>query len=324
MALIFARHWIFVAHEAEIPEPGDFRTVEVGASSVILVRDDDEEVRGLPQRLPAPGRADPRRRGLRGQHRLRLPPVDLRGGRHAPARRAATVELRPELLRPQVRPRAQRGRADLHLPGRRAAAGLRGLRRARRAVPQAARAASYQGRRPDRHRRGGQLEAGDGEQPRVLPLRQRPPRARLPRCSPPTGTTTTRCRRDCGRPSTATRRRTETACGLRGAGPARTSASRSSRAAPPASGSSASRWTGPGSRSPGRECGLPAPARAARHPPPGQALDAHCSPTPGSTSSPTTRSPSRSCRWPRTGRWCAPPGWCTRTQSRARTTTSRS
>ncbi|CAN5427098.1 aromatic ring-hydroxylating dioxygenase subunit alpha [soil metagenome] len=47
VAVIFGRHWIFVGHDAEIPEPGDIRTVEVGSSSVILVRDDDEEVRAF-------------------------------------------------------------------------------------------------------------------------------------------------------------------------------------------------------------------------------------------------------------------------------------
>ena len=47
VAVIFGRHWIFVATESEIPEAGDFVTVDVGPSSVILVRDDDEEVRAL-------------------------------------------------------------------------------------------------------------------------------------------------------------------------------------------------------------------------------------------------------------------------------------
>ncbi len=45
VSAIFGRHWIFVATEPEIPEPGDFRTVEIGPWSVILVRDDDEQVR---------------------------------------------------------------------------------------------------------------------------------------------------------------------------------------------------------------------------------------------------------------------------------------
>jgi glycine betaine catabolism A len=47
IAAIYSRHWIFVATEAEIPEPGDFVTVDIGRSSVIVLRDDDEQVRAL-------------------------------------------------------------------------------------------------------------------------------------------------------------------------------------------------------------------------------------------------------------------------------------
>ncbi len=47
MAAIFTKHWLFVAAEAEVPEPGDFVTVQVGPSSVIVVRDDDEQVRAF-------------------------------------------------------------------------------------------------------------------------------------------------------------------------------------------------------------------------------------------------------------------------------------
>jgi Rieske 2Fe-2S family protein len=47
MAAVFGTHWLFVAAEAEVPEPGDFVTVTVGASSVIVVRDDDEQVRAF-------------------------------------------------------------------------------------------------------------------------------------------------------------------------------------------------------------------------------------------------------------------------------------
>jgi len=47
MSAIFMKHWLFVAAEAELPEPGDFVTVEVGPSSVIVVRDDDENVRAF-------------------------------------------------------------------------------------------------------------------------------------------------------------------------------------------------------------------------------------------------------------------------------------
>jgi Rieske 2Fe-2S family protein len=44
---IFGRHWLFVASEAELAEPGDYVTVQIGTSSIIIVRDDDETVRAL-------------------------------------------------------------------------------------------------------------------------------------------------------------------------------------------------------------------------------------------------------------------------------------
>jgi glycine betaine catabolism A len=47
MTAIFAGHWLFVALEVELPEPGDFVTVEVGRYSLIIVRDDDEAVRAF-------------------------------------------------------------------------------------------------------------------------------------------------------------------------------------------------------------------------------------------------------------------------------------
>ncbi len=47
LAAVWARTWLFVATEAEVREPGDFVTVDVGPHSVVVVRDDDEEVRAL-------------------------------------------------------------------------------------------------------------------------------------------------------------------------------------------------------------------------------------------------------------------------------------
>ncbi|MGI5454613.1 aromatic ring-hydroxylating oxygenase subunit alpha [Streptomyces sp. CA-249302] len=44
---VFARSWLFVAAEAELPEPGDYVTVTLGPYSMILLRDDDEEVRAF-------------------------------------------------------------------------------------------------------------------------------------------------------------------------------------------------------------------------------------------------------------------------------------
>ncbi len=47
MDAIFARHWIFVGVEADVPEAGDYVTVDVGRYSVIVVRDDDGGVRAF-------------------------------------------------------------------------------------------------------------------------------------------------------------------------------------------------------------------------------------------------------------------------------------
>ena len=44
IARIFGRCWIYVGVEAEIAEPGDFFTVEIGKDSIIIVRDDDMSI----------------------------------------------------------------------------------------------------------------------------------------------------------------------------------------------------------------------------------------------------------------------------------------
>src|ERR1700712_3266092 len=45
MALIFARHWICVGVEPDVPEAGDVRVIDIGDWSVLIVRDDDNQVR---------------------------------------------------------------------------------------------------------------------------------------------------------------------------------------------------------------------------------------------------------------------------------------
>jgi len=47
LAVIFGRHWIFAGLEAEAPQPGDYRRLDVGAQSVILVRGDDGAMRAF-------------------------------------------------------------------------------------------------------------------------------------------------------------------------------------------------------------------------------------------------------------------------------------
>ncbi len=45
--VIFGRHWIFVAVEPEIAEAGDYIKVDIGHNSVIIVRDDDMNVKAF-------------------------------------------------------------------------------------------------------------------------------------------------------------------------------------------------------------------------------------------------------------------------------------
>jgi len=45
MKEIFGKHWIQVAIEPDIPEPGDYVTVDIGNNSIVIVRDDDMSVR---------------------------------------------------------------------------------------------------------------------------------------------------------------------------------------------------------------------------------------------------------------------------------------
>jgi len=45
MEVFFNRHWIAIGLECEVPEPGDVHVVELGKSSVIVLRDDDNALR---------------------------------------------------------------------------------------------------------------------------------------------------------------------------------------------------------------------------------------------------------------------------------------
>ena len=47
IAEIFGKHWVFVAVEPDIAEPGDYVRVEVGHNSVIILRDDDMSVKAF-------------------------------------------------------------------------------------------------------------------------------------------------------------------------------------------------------------------------------------------------------------------------------------
>ncbi len=45
--VIFGRHWIYVGVEPDVPEPGDVMVVDIAANSVLIVRDDDMQVRAF-------------------------------------------------------------------------------------------------------------------------------------------------------------------------------------------------------------------------------------------------------------------------------------
>jgi glycine betaine catabolism A len=47
MQAIFGRHWIYVGVEPDIAEPGDYFTVPMGKTSVVVVRDDDMSIRAF-------------------------------------------------------------------------------------------------------------------------------------------------------------------------------------------------------------------------------------------------------------------------------------
>ncbi len=47
---IFAATWVYVAHESEIAQPREFKTTEIGATPVIVTRDDDGAIRVLVNR----------------------------------------------------------------------------------------------------------------------------------------------------------------------------------------------------------------------------------------------------------------------------------
>ncbi|MGE7413945.1 aromatic ring-hydroxylating oxygenase subunit alpha [Methylobacterium tarhaniae] len=47
MEVIFGRHWIYVGVEPDVPEAGDVMVVEIGKTSVAIVRDDDDAIRAF-------------------------------------------------------------------------------------------------------------------------------------------------------------------------------------------------------------------------------------------------------------------------------------
>jgi Rieske 2Fe-2S family protein len=45
--LIFARHWIFIGQEPDVPQPGDVMALHIGKAPVLILRDDDNAIRAF-------------------------------------------------------------------------------------------------------------------------------------------------------------------------------------------------------------------------------------------------------------------------------------
>ena len=97
MDRIYHRGWVFVGHDSEVAEPGDYITRLIGNQPVIMSRDGDGQVHLLLKPLPPPlCHCVPAGPGQRLYIHVRLPWLDLRE-RRAPYWRA--LPRRPWRLR---------------------------------------------------------------------------------------------------------------------------------------------------------------------------------------------------------------------------------
>lgn len=103
MERIFARTWVYVAHESEIAEPGDYKTVTLGTQPVMVVRDKERRIQVLLNRCRHRGASVCQREagqpalGLSLPHAVRVRDAALRRGRTAadPARVGPPRRLLP-------------------------------------------------------------------------------------------------------------------------------------------------------------------------------------------------------------------------------------
>ncbi len=99
MAHIFEGNWIYLAHESQLPNPGDYFTTYIGRQPVVITRDEDGDAAPPHQRLRAPRRdaLPPQDRQPDHAH-LPVPRLDL------PQRRQAAQGQGPRRRRLPCRP----------------------------------------------------------------------------------------------------------------------------------------------------------------------------------------------------------------------------
>ncbi len=136
---LFGAAWVFLAHESEIPSPGDYVVRRVLDDSFIVVRDEAGDGARALQHVPAPRDA-----GVPGRARQRLAlPLPVPRLVVPQRRRAGRAAVPPGRLRRRRRPAARRApppagaagrhdrRDDLRQPGRRRPDAARAPRRLR-------------------------------------------------------------------------------------------------------------------------------------------------------------------------------------------------
>ena len=64
MDRVFGRSWVYVGHESQVPEPGDFFCTRVGLQPVVMSRHSDGTVYVIVQPVRPP-RRESRQRGMR-------------------------------------------------------------------------------------------------------------------------------------------------------------------------------------------------------------------------------------------------------------------
>ena len=179
---IFSRTWQFVAHVAQLSEPGRYLTASAGSQPVLVLRDPEGELRAFrnvcrhrgSQLLSGSGECGKaiRCRYHGWTYRLEGDLIGVPEARSIPGLDKSALGLFPVAGRGDVRPDLRQPRRGRH-PARRA-----GRRPARAPCALPLRGADPEGRGPLRP--AGQLEGRGRQLPRGLPRADRPPGADAP------------------------------------------------------------------------------------------------------------------------------------------------